>query len=98
MNVFQRVVLIIYVVSFLFLSVACIPYTAKAGNQHLFYYRPLWSPRHPKTIDYYDEEVLGKPPISRWDVRLNTPIWALEIVSLSLVCGVAFFLTGQKRK
>lgn len=98
MRVFQKIVLIIYVFGFLFLSLVYVPYTAKAGNLHLYYYRSLWSPRHFKTIDHYDEEVLNKPPISRWDVRLNTSTWVLEIVSLSLVCGVVFFLAGRRKQ
>jgi hypothetical protein len=98
MNTLQKIVLIIYVISFVFLSVIYVPFTAKAGNRYLQYYSSLWSPRHSGIIDYYAEEILNKPPISAWSVKLDTPVWALEISTLSIVCGTAFILLGKQRE
>ena len=97
MNGLQKIVLVIYAIGFVFLSVIYVPYTAKAKDRYLQYYSSLWSPRHPKIIDYYAEEVLSKPPISPWSVKLNTSIWALEISTLSIICGIGFILLGKQR-
>ena len=70
MNTLRKIVLIIYAACFLFLSVIYVPYTAKAKDRYLQYYSSLWSPRHPKIIDYYAEEILNRVG-SRWSVKFN---------------------------
>ena len=94
----RKIILVVYALAFVFLSVAYVPFAADTENLHLQYYRPLWSPRHPKTIDYWAEDVEGAGPKSVWLVKFNAHIWALEISTLSVVFGVLFILTGKQGK
>ena len=93
MNKIQKIILVFYLIAFIFLSVVYVPYTAKAGDRHLQYYRPLWSPKHPDI-----EKVESYRWASRWSIKVNTSFWLMEIATLSIVCGIAFILFAKRWK
>jgi hypothetical protein len=92
----QRIVLIVYILCFLFLSVIYVPYTAKLRDDYFHYYSSLWSPRSHPIIRKFDE---SNSIYSReWSIKVDTSLWSIEIITLSVICGVAFVLFRKSKE
>jgi len=95
----QKLIFIIYLVLFLFLTVVFVPFTARVDKAYADYYASIFAPRQPILAGSYAQSMLSlhsySPATSWCSVRLNVGALLLEIVALSVLFGGVFVLSRR---